>query len=122
MARDLSNVKDDVEEAMISEDLAAANSDGGSKENAYKHALLYAYMYCEIGEQHADAIADFHEICEGVIMGPANEKTMDDYNNDRGKDIVKNVGCGDRGLIKFSVWLAYLNGVLHDVNQNPTTP
>ncbi len=121
MALDLSNVKEDVETEMGKQDLREANSDGGSKQNAYKHALLYAYMYCAIGEQHADAIARYHEVCDGEIMGPADQEPMDTFNNARGKDIVKNVGCGDRGLIQFSVWLAYLNGVLHDINANPTS-
>jgi hypothetical protein len=121
MAYDLNNIKHEVTQAMITNNLEEANANGSSKENAFKHALLYAYMYCEIGEQHADAISDFHEVCNGVNQNPSNaEKDMDLFNNARGKDIVKQNGC-DRNVLLLAVWQAYLNQVLHDINGNGTS-
>ncbi|GLU54370.1 DUF6973 domain-containing protein [Dyadobacter frigoris] len=102
---------------MVDEGLPEANANGGAKQNAYKHALLYAYMYCEIGEQNADAIASLHEVCNGINRDPTPaERDMDTFNNARGKDIVKANGCGSRGVLKLAVWQAYLNQVLQDID------
>jgi len=109
-----------VEQYMDNNGMAAANQNGSAVENAYKHALFSAYNLCSIGETHAEIMANNHEICGGVNQNPNNQEWyMDDYNNHQGFDIARGVGC-DPNNIKAAVSAAYHNGILIDVNGNPT--
>ena len=100
---------------------AEANNNGESPENSYKHALFIALNYCSFGEQHATALGQMHEICNGPNQNNTiPEKMMDEYNNARGIDIAKLVGCSSMSDLSNACIIAYNTGVLHDVNGQPT--
>ncbi|MCF0055406.1 hypothetical protein [Dyadobacter sp. CY356] len=114
--------KQTVEDYLDDHNLGAGNTDGGSVENAFKHAFFAALNYCSLGSQNAQAMADLHEICDGVNMNPgeSNEQWfMDDYNNTEGFEIAHSVGCNEADILA-AVWDEYEHGGLHDINGNGT--
>lgn len=121
MAADLFANRLAVEQNLAANNMSAGNMNGEAPENAYKHALITAINYCDIGEQHTDAIANLHEVCDGVNQNPTvAQKTMDVFNNSKGMAIAKATGCSNRNALSAAVLAAYNNGTLHKINGQPT--
>jgi hypothetical protein len=121
MAAVLFGLRNKVENYMTAHGMGIANQNGAVPQNAFKHALLAAYMSCDMGINYAQPILDMHEICDGVNMNPSPEEWfMDDYNNDQGLHIARAVNCAGDAAIQDAVWAAYNEGILHDIDGNPT--
>lgn len=109
------------EDYMEAHNMEEANDDGISTENALKHGIMIALNYCSLGEQHAETLADLHEVCSNMNQNQTfAELTMDRRNNKIGLDIAKSQGCNDINALLYTLHTAYINGSFKDINGNPT--
>lgn len=73
---------------MNEHNMEEANTNGISSENALKYGIMIALNYCSLGEQHAESLADLHDVCSNMNQNQTFEElVMDRKNNKIGLDI-----------------------------------
>ena len=101
-----------------------ANRDGSSPDNAFKHAFYQMLNTCSIGEESTRAMAEFHEECNGNLVGSAEDVAMDRHNNGVGISLglaLKSQGLCNNPIALYDMTeIAFHNGFLHKIDGTPT--